>query len=137
MLLGACGSGAADGGPSSAPAADSPPAVLASAPCTTGARSVCITRGDDGRTVSVGVGWAVVVDLRAPESVWSVPTEVGARLLRQVAVRRESDAVQVAYTARAPGRTELRSLQRPLCHPGRVCPQFIVLWQVRVHVSGR
>ncbi|HYB24922.1 MAG TPA: hypothetical protein VED41_14055 [Solirubrobacteraceae bacterium] len=99
---------------------------------------MCITRGDDGRTVTVGVGWTVDLDLRAQGLRWSVPAEVGPHLLRQLgAVGRAGGGVQIDYTAVAAGHTTLRATERPVCQTGRACPQFIVLWQVRIHVDGR
>ncbi|MGA2453938.1 MAG: hypothetical protein ABSG93_10490 [Solirubrobacteraceae bacterium] len=133
---GACGGTLTSRRPTST-ASDAVQAAPASAACTTGKRSVCITRSDDNRTVTVGVGWTVDVQLRSPGLTWSVPTEPGSHLLRQVgAARRDGGAAQVAYTAIASGHTELRALERPLCAAGRACPQFIVLWQVRIHVTG-
>ena len=141
MPLGACGSWRGPtAGTSSAPAADSPPAALASAHVhdrrTLGVQSRAATTR---RTVSVGVGWAVDVDLRAPESGWRVPTEVGVRLLRQVA-----DAARDAARCRSPheqpalpGRTELRSLQRPLCHPGACARSSSSCGRFALTSSGR
>jgi hypothetical protein len=138
MLLGACGGSVAGGTLSSAPPPESVPAASASTACMRGARAVCITASANGQTVVVGVGWRVGVDLQGSERAWSAPVEGGADLLRQVAgVRRDGGAVQVAYTAVAPGRTDLRATERPLCRPGRMCPQFILLWQVHIQVSGR
>jgi hypothetical protein len=138
MLLGGCGGTSADSSPSSAPPGHSAPAPPASAACTTGARSVCVTRAADGHTVTVGVGWTIRVDLHAPSSVWAAPSQSGAHLLRQIgAAHRSSGGVQVTYGAIAPGKTELRASERPMCTPGRMCPQFIVLWQLYVRVAGR
>lgn len=99
---------------------------------------MCVTSDDDGHTVTVAVGWTVGVDLRTPNSLWSVPSQSHARVLRQIgALRRSGGAVQVAYKAVAPGRTELRALERPACRPGQMCPQFILLWRLYVRVTGR
>ena len=138
MVLGACGGTVAHNRLSSAQASDSPPSASASAVCTTGARSVCVTRSAGGHTVTVGVGWTVGINLHAPNSAWSGPSELGARLLRQIGgVRRGGGAVEVAYRAVAPGRTELRASERPVCPPARMCPQYILLWEVHIRVTGR
>jgi hypothetical protein len=138
MLLGACGGTVADSRPASAPPGRSAPAAPASAACTNGARSVCVTRAADGHTVTVGVGWTIDVDLHAPSTLWAGPSQSGPDLLHQIgAVHRTGGGVQVVYRALAPGRTELRASERPACPPAGMCPQFIVLWQLYVHVVGR
>ncbi len=138
MLLSACGGTVAENRLSSTPPGDSVPSASASAACTTGARSVCVTPSANGHTVTLGVGWTVTLDLHAPNSAWSDPSELGARLLRQIgAVRRDGGTVEVTYRAVAPGRTGLRALERPVCPPTRACPQFILVWEVHVRVTGR
>jgi hypothetical protein len=77
MLLGACGGTVADSRPASAPPGRSAPAAPASAACTNGARSVCVTRAADGHTVTVGVGWTIDVDLHAPSTLWAGPYQSG------------------------------------------------------------
>jgi hypothetical protein len=122
---------------SSAPSADGAPAVAASAACTTSARSVCVRSSANGHSVTVGVGWTVGLDLHAPNSVWSAPAEFGARLLRQIGgVRLGGGAAEVAYRAVAPGRTELRASERPVCLPAHVCPLYILVWGVPIIVTG-
>jgi hypothetical protein len=121
-----------------ATASDAASAAPASAACTTGRRSLCITRGDDDHTVTVALGWTVDVELRSTGLTWGAPSEPGRRLLHQVgAARLDDGAAAVTYTAVAPGHTELRALERPVCAAGRACPQFVVLWQVQIHVTGR
>jgi hypothetical protein len=98
---------------------------------------VCLTQSSGGRTVMVGVGWTVGLDLHTPNMIWSGPSEFGARLLRQVGpIGRSGGAVQVAYRTLAPGRTELHAFERPVCPPGEACPQFILVWEVHLRVSG-
>ena len=138
MLLGACGATAADNRRPSTPPGDSVPSGSAGAACRTRARSVCVTASANGHTVTLGVGRTVEVDLHAPSRVWSGPSELGARLLRQIGgVRRNGGAVQVTYRAVAPGRTDLRAFERPVCPPARMCPQFIIVWEVHIRVTGR
>jgi hypothetical protein len=128
----------ADSRLSSAPSGHGAPSVSASAACTTSARSVCVKSNANGHTVRVGVGWTIGLDLHTPNSVWNAPSEVGARLLRQTGgVRLGGGAAEVAYRAVAPGRTELRSSERPVCAPGHMCPQYILVWGVHIIVTGR
>ncbi len=135
-LFSACGSTAAR---LTAPSATAPGGYSsdpASTPCRAGAHSVCLTRSSGDRTIHVGVGWAVGVELRTPSGVWSVPVQAGAHLLRQLgSVRRNGGGVAVSYRALAPGRTALRAFERPVCPPMRACPQYILLWQVELRVS--
>jgi hypothetical protein len=135
-LLGACESSA---GRAHTPHAVTPRgyrSAPASTTCRTGGHSVCLTRSSGGRTVGVGVGWTVAVELRTPAGVWSAPTQVGAHLLRQLGgVRHDGGGVAVFYRAQAPGRTALRAFERPVCPPMRACPQYILAWQVQLHVS--
>jgi hypothetical protein len=138
VLLGACGGTVAENRLTAAPSGDSAPSASETAACTTGARSVCITSKANGHTVRLGIGWTVGLDLHAPGGAWSDPSEVGARLLRQIAgVRRDGGAVEVLYRTVAPGRTNLRAFERPVCPPARMCPQFVLLWEVHIRVTGR
>jgi hypothetical protein len=143
VALSACGGGSAQATLASTPRSSSgalggAPSASSASSCRNATRSVCITRADDGRTVTVGIDWTVGVELRAQGLVWSAPFQLSPRLLRQVGgVARANGGVQVAYTARARGRTTLQATERPICAPGRACPQFIVLWLVHIHVNGR
>ncbi len=137
VLLIACGGSAPLGASDSSPPAKTTPASPASVACSTGARSLCLTASSGGRTVTVGVGWTVTVELRGHERQWSALSQYGEQILRQLgAVKRQAGSVQAAYEAIAPGRTELRALERPVCLPGRICPQFILLWLLRVDVRS-
>jgi hypothetical protein len=61
---------------------------------------------------------------------------VGERLLRQLGgVRRAGGGVSLAYRTLARGKTDLRAFERPLCRPGRACPQFILAWELHIQVS--
>jgi hypothetical protein len=97
---------------------------------------VCATAASNGDTVDVGIGWTIEVDLQASSGMWSAPEEVGERLLRQLGgLSRAGGGVSVAYRTVATGRGELRAFARPLCRPGRACPQFILAWQLHIQVS--
>lgn len=137
MLVGACGGTVADSKQSSAPTGGRAPAAPAKAGCITSARSVCLTAGANGRSVTVGVGWTVGLDLDSPHGVWSAPSEHGAGLLRRIgSVRRHGGAVEVTYRTIASGRTELRASERPVCPPAHMCPQYVLVWQAHILVTG-
>jgi hypothetical protein len=104
--------------------------------CEARPRSVCVTASANGRTVALGVGWTVEVVLSTPNGIWSGPVELGSRLLRQLGeVRRVGGGASVAYRTSSPGQTELRAFERPPCRPGRVCPQYILVWELHIRVS--
>jgi hypothetical protein len=42
-----------------------------------------------------------------------------------------------SYVATKAGRAELRASGAPTCAPGQACPQFILLWQVRIVIAPR
>jgi hypothetical protein len=97
---------------------------------------VCLTRSSGGRTIAVGVGWTVGVELQTPGGMWSGPVQVGAHLLGQLGdVQREGGAVAVSYRAQSPGQTVLRAFERPVCPAMRACPQYILVWQVELRVT--
>ena len=140
VLLGACGASAGERSRSSAPAGPTGGSGRASGAsqgaCKARARSVCVTSSANGRTIAIGVGWTVEVDLSTPNATWSGPVEVGPRLLRQLrAARRAGGGASAAYRSARTGTTELRAFERPLCRPGRVCPQYILAWQLHIRVS--
>jgi hypothetical protein len=138
ILIVGCGGAAARGTSHSPPSTIGGDPVAVSGVCRSRPRSVCLTRSAGGHTIAVKVGWTIGVDLHAPHSYWSAPAAIGARVLRQAgAVARRAGAVEVAYNAVAPGATSLRATERPICAPRRACPQFIVLWDVHVRVTGR
>jgi hypothetical protein len=109
-------------------------AAVTSSGCRPSRHVVCLTRADGGHRVRVRVGQEVEVRLGGLR--WSGLRETGPRLLRVTgAVGRRGGTVTANYAAVAKGRTELRASGAPHCTPGQACPQFIVLWQVRVVVS--
>jgi hypothetical protein len=141
-LLAGCGSSATATRPATVPPANTqrsgshPHAGSAGAACRSRGRSVCATAASNGHTVSVGVGWTIEVVLRGSSGIWSAPVETGQRLLSQLGgARREGGGVSVAYRTVGAGKTGLRAFARPLCRPRRVCPQFILTWQLHVRVS--
>jgi hypothetical protein len=106
--------------------------------CAARPRAVCITRSDGDRTVSLGLGRTIVLVLATPGGNWSAPSEIGTHVLSPLgAPSRSGGGVTVIYRAAQPGTTTLRALERPVCAPGRMCPQFVLLWQVRIRVLPR
>jgi hypothetical protein len=104
--------------------------------CRSTGHVVCVTRADGGHQVRVRLGQEVEVRLGGSELRWSGLRQVGPRLLRAAAdVGHRGGTVTANYAAVAKGRTELRATAAPRCESGQACPQFIVLWQVRVVVS--
>jgi hypothetical protein len=78
----------------------------------------------------------VEVELSSPNGIWSGPVEVGPRLLRQLgAVQRAGGGAMVSYRSASPGKTALRAFERPLCRPGRACPQYILVWELHIRMS--
>jgi hypothetical protein len=134
MLLGGCGGSTAHG--TSLPMADRG-AAGTGPPCTTTPRNVCVTSASGGRTVVLSVGSTLHLELDARHKSWSAPALLGTTVLRQASpITRRSGTIDVAYKALAPGRTQLRATARPICLPAHACPQFIVLWELHVRVTG-
>jgi hypothetical protein len=106
--------------------------------CHSGRHVVCIGRADGGHSVHVKPGETVTVELGDSGLRWSDLRQVGPRLLHQRGATVVGGGALVAsYVAKGVGRTGLRASGAPICVPGRACPQFIVLWQVRVVVARR
>ena len=104
--------------------------------CHPGPHVVCIGRTDGGHSVHVAPGQTVTVGLGGSGLTWSGLRQVGPHLLRQrgaTVVR--GGALTASYVAKGVGRTRLQASGAPTCPPGQACPQFIVLWQVRVVVA--
>lgn len=83
----------------------------------------------------VQVGQTVTVGLGGSDLGWEGLREIGPHLLR----KHEATAVRhgvltASYVATKAGRTSLRASGAPKCAPGEACPQFILLWQVRIVV---
>jgi hypothetical protein len=141
VLLGACGAPAGEqtrppAGAGSPTGGSGRPSGSSQGACKARPRSVCVTASANERTIALGVGWTVEVVLSTPNGIWSGPVEQGPRLLRQLGeVRRAGGSASVAYRSASPGRTELRAFERPLCRPGRVCPQYILVWRLHIRVS--
>jgi len=153
LLLGGCGRASSSGtGAASAPvsattvAAATTPTTATGASsgtpsqtakpytCAPGARTLCVMAGDDGRTFTVRVGAHFTVELRAAHRTFTAPTESGAKVLELIGASHSGGAAEAYYRALAPGHALLRALERPVCTPGRACPDFVVLWEVQVHV---
>ena len=125
------------GGPLAAPylAGGAEPAVPG---CHPGPHVVCLGRTDGGHSVHVVQGQTVTVGLAGSGLRWSGLHQVGPHLLRQrglTVVR--GGTLMASYVATKAGRTALRASGAPNCSPGQACPQFILLWQVRVIIANR
>jgi hypothetical protein len=97
---------------------------------------VCVDRADGGHSVHVRVGRTLTVVLNGSTLRWSGLEEVGPMLLRpRGAVHHGGGGLSASYSAVKAGRTTLRATGAPKCSPGRPCPQFMLLWQVRVVVG--
>jgi hypothetical protein len=106
--------------------------------CHPGRQVVCIGRGDGGRSVHVQPGQTVTVVLGGSALHWSGLHQVGPHLLRQRGVTTtRQGALTGSYVATKVGRTGLQASGAPTCVRGEACPQFIVLWRVRVVVAHR
>jgi len=114
-----------------------PPPAAASAPssCPGRGQAVCVDRADGGRTVHLRVGQRVQVVLSGATLQWSGPRLVGPHLLRLRGRATDgAGTLRASYVAVGAGRTTLEASGAPKCSPGKACPQFILLWQVRVVV---
>ena len=111
-------------------------AVPAVPGCHPGRHVVCIGRSDGGHSVHVEVGQTVTVGLNGSSLRWSGLHQVGPHLLRQHGTTMESrGALTASYVATKAGRTALQASGAPKCATGQACPQFIVLWQVRLVIA--
>jgi hypothetical protein len=117
------------------PAGGAEPAVPG---CHPGPHIVCLGRTDGGHSVHVVEGQTVTVGLAGSGLRWSGLHQVGPHILRQrgVTVVR-GGTLTASYVATTTGRTELRATGAPTCAPGQACPQFILLWQVRIVIASR
>lgn len=106
--------------------------------CHPGRLVVCIGRGDGGHSVHVEQGETVTVGLGGSGLRWSGLHQIGPHLLHQrgVTVSRRGE-LTASYAATTVGRTELRASGAPNCAPGKACPQFILLWEVRIIIVHR
>jgi hypothetical protein len=96
----------------------------------------CVDRADGGRTVHVRVGHILKVVLGGTALRWSGLHQVGPDLLRRSGrILYRDGGIMGSYTARKAGHTTLTAGGAPTCAPGQACPQFVLLWQVRVVVG--
>jgi hypothetical protein len=110
-------------------------AAMAVPACRATAHLVCVARAEGGRSVAVKLGQTVRVDLSGSGLRWSGLREVGPHVLRQEArAVFHAGTLTASYEATKAGRTALRASGAPKCATGEACPQFILLWQVRVVV---
>jgi hypothetical protein len=103
--------------------------------CPSHGRAVCVDRADSGRRVHVRTGQTVMVALRGATLKWSGLRQVGPTLLRFKSAVSHDGGLTASYAAVKAGETVLRASGAPKCSHGKACPQFIVVWQVRVTVG--
>jgi len=106
--------------------------------CHPGPHVVCIGRADGGHSVHVVQGQTVTVGLAGSGLRWSDLHQVGPHLLHpHGATVVRSGTLTASFVATTAGRTGLRASGAPTCAPGEACPQFILLWQVRIVIAPR
>jgi hypothetical protein len=126
---------ASDAQASPLPAATST-SVPAAGGCPTHGLVACVDRTDGGHTVHLRVGHVLKVQLGGSALRWSGLHQVGPDLLRRSGgVVERNGGITATYRAVKAGRTTLRAGGAPKCAPGHACPQFILLWQVRVVIG--
>jgi hypothetical protein len=103
--------------------------------CPPHGRAVCVDRADSGRRVHVKTGQTVTVALSGTTLKWSGLRQVGPTLLRFKSAVVHDGGLTASYAAVKAGATVLRASGAPKCSHGKACPQFIVVWQVRVRVG--
>jgi hypothetical protein len=105
--------------------------------CPPGGRTVCLDRADSGHTVHVRVRQEVQVMLAGTALDWNGLRQVAPRLLRLRgrATIDGTGSLIASYLAVRAGRTALQASGAPRCSPGKACPQFMLLWRVRVVVN--
>ncbi len=109
------------------------PTVVA---CPTHGQVACVDRSDGGRTVHVRLGHVLKVALGGTTLRWSGLHQVGPSLLRRSGrIVSRDGGIMASYTAVKTGHTTLQAGGAPKSAPGRACPQFVLLWQVRVVVG--
>lgn len=95
----------------------------------------CVGRSDGGHTVRMRKGQYLTVDLNGGQLRWSGLHQVGPGVLRlRGRVVSDDAGLTAGYQAVKVGRGELQANGAPRCAAGQACPQFILLWQVRVVV---
>jgi hypothetical protein len=106
--------------------------------CHPGPHVVCIGRTDGGHSVHVVQGQTVTVGLAGSGLRWSDLDQVGPHLLHpHGATKERGGTLTASYVATKAGQTALRASGAPNCPAGQACPQFILLWQVRIVIAPR
>ena len=90
-----------------------------------------ITQADNGKTFDTPIPSCDVLQLSGLR--WSTPTVDGDAVLL-VPIPSVQGAQSWQIIAVQPGEATITSLGRPICTPGQVCPDFIVLFQVHIVV---
>jgi hypothetical protein len=111
-------------------------AAPATGGCPAHGQVACVDRSDGGHTVHLQAGHVLRVQLGGTTLRWSGLHQVGPDLLRRSgAIVDRNGGIMASYRAVKAGHTTLRAGGAPKCAPGHACPQFILLWQVRVVIG--
>ncbi len=104
--------------------------------CPTHGSVACVDRSESGRSVHVRVGRTLRVVLGGNSLRWTGLHQVGPDVLRLSGAMVQRDGgITASYIASKVGHTTLQAGGAPRCERGRACPQFVLLWQVRVTVG--
>jgi hypothetical protein len=115
---------------------NNPAGAAAVVGCHSSAHVVCIERAAGGHEVHVVVGQTVRVFLSGADLGWSGLHQTDPPLLRRNgAIGHRSGGLAASYTAIKEGHTSLRASGAPKCFKQQACPQFILVWQVRIEVT--
>jgi hypothetical protein len=90
-----------------------------------------ITQADNGKTFDTPIPSCDILQLSGLS--WSTPT-VDGDSVRLVPIPAPYGYQSWQIVAEQPGESTISSLGRPICLPGQVCPDFIVLFQVHIVV---
>jgi hypothetical protein len=113
-----------------------PSSAAVASGCPAHGRVACVDRSDGGHVLHLGVGRALRVVLAGPSLRWSGLRQSAPEVLRPSGpMVHHNGGITASYVAVKAGHGMLRAGGAPRCERGRACPQFVLLWQVRVVVS--
>ena len=115
------------------PLAVAAPAMAAPGAAPGQGHPICfvITQADNGKTFDTPIPSCDILQLSGLR--WSTPTVDGdAVFLVPIPAPYGDQSWQIV--AEQPGEATITSLGRPICTPGQVCPDFVVLFRVHIVV---
>lgn len=132
LMLTACGSAGASGGPSPDPCAS--PGYHPNCPTY----AVVVTETDTVATIHVGQKLELVLHARSGMTNWSGVRSSDTSVLAPI-VNPAATAVRgvtlAAFQAVAPGQAVITATAGAACSPGQACPMFAMLYSVTVTVT--